>query len=230
MKKTEIIPAILPKDFTELQEKIELVRDFVKTVQIDVCDGQFTPQATWPYRKEDDSFDKIVREEEGLPGWEKLNFEIDLMVNRPEEHVEEWVSAGATRVIIHAESRGDVAGAVEALSGRIEVGLALGMETPVSVIHDFGSMIQEGKIQSIQLMGIDNIGFQHQPFDDKVIERIKEVHAAYPDLIISVDGGVSLENGAKLIEAGVTRLVVGSGIFDSDNYLEAVAEFKKLGH
>jgi ribulose-phosphate 3-epimerase len=225
MIRPEIIPAILPHDFAELQEKIELIRDFVKTVQIDVCDGQFTPQATWPYRKDDDSFEKIIKEEEGLPGWEKLNFEIDLMANRPEEVIEEWVSAGATRIIIHVEARGDIEGAVSALQDRVEVSLALNIDTPISAIEAF-----KDKIQGIQLMGIDTIGFQHQPFDAKVIDRVKEIRAAYPEILISVDGGVSLENGSALIEAGANRLVVGSAIFEADNYVDAVAEFKKLGH
>jgi ribulose-phosphate 3-epimerase len=224
-KRPEIIPAILPKDFAELQDKIELIKDFVKTVQIDVCDGQFVPSATWPYRKEDDSFEKIIKEEEGLPGWEKLNFEIDLMANRPEEVIEEWVSAGATRIIIHVEARGDIEGAVTALQDRVEVSLALNIDTPISVIEPF-----KDKIQGIQLMGIDTIGFQHQPFDAKVIDKVKEVRAAYPDMLISVDGGVSLENGSALIEAGANRLVVGSAIFEADNYVDAVTEFKKLGH
>lgn len=224
-KRPEIIPAILPKDFAELQEKIELIKDFVKTVQIDVCDGQFVPSATWPYRKEDDSFEKIIKEEEGLPGWEKLNFEIDLMANRPEEVIEEWVSAGATRIIIHVEARGNIEGAIDQLKDRIEISLALNVETPISVIEPF-----KDKIQGIQLMGIDTIGFQHQPFDAKVIDKVKEVRAAYPEMLISVDGGVSLENGSALIAAGANRLVVGSAIFEADNYVDAVTEFKKLGH
>src|SRR5205085_673045 len=103
----EIIPAILPKDFAELTEKIALIKGFTKTVQIDICDGQFVQNATWPYRKHDDNFDRLLREEEGLPGWESLNYEFDLMVNKPEEIVEEWVHAGAARVIIHAEAKGD---------------------------------------------------------------------------------------------------------------------------
>ena len=224
-KRPEIIPAILPKDFAEVQEKIDLIKDFVKTVQIDVCDGQFVPSATWPYRKEDDSFEKIVKEEEGLPGWEKLNFEIDLMANKPEEKVEQWVQAGATRIIIHIEARGNIEGAIDILKDRIEIAVALNIDTPVSAIEPF-----KDKIQGIQLMGIDTIGFQHQPFDTKVIDKVKEVRAAYPDMSISVDGGVSLENGSALIEAGADRLVVGSAIFESDNYVDAVTNFKKLGH
>src|SRR5262249_26852072 len=150
--------------------------------------GQFVPNATWPYRKHDDSFEKILHEEEGLPGWQDFDFEIDLMANKPEEIVDEWVSAGASRIIIHAEAAGDVAKAIGILEGRVEVGLALAMDTPLDAITE-----HREKINFIQLMGIDNVGFQHQPFDEKVLGRIKEARIKFPGLPISIDGGVSLE-------------------------------------
>ena len=228
MKRPEIIPAVLPKDFAELQEKIDLIKDFVKTVQIDVCDGQFTPQPSWPYHKEDDSFEKIIHEEEGLPGWEKLNFEIDLMANKPEEKIEDWVQAGATRIILHIESKGDLGGAIKALRDRVEVGLALNIDTPISAIGDPKLGIVEGSVQFIQLMGIDHIGFQGQDFDAKVIDKIKEIKKMCPGYPVSIDGGVSLETAPRLIEAGADRLVVGSAIFNADNYVEAVQQFKRL--
>ncbi len=227
-KRHEIIPAILPLDFAELEEKIGLVRDAVKIVQIDVCDGQFTPQPSWPYRKHDDSFEKIISEDQGLPGWDKLNFEIDLMANKPEERVEAWVSAGGTRIILHVEAKGDVGKAIAMLKDRVEVGLALNIDTPISEIGNPKLGIGEGSVQFIQLMGIDQIGFQGQEFDAKVIDKIKQIKKMCPDYPVSIDGGVSLENAKQLIEAGADRLVVGSGIFNSDNYLEAIANFKRL--
>jgi ribulose-phosphate 3-epimerase len=72
------------------------------------------------------------------------------------------------------------------------------------------------------------VGFQHQAFDDKVIERVKAVKEAFPDLPISVDGGVSLDNAADLIDAGADRLIVGSAIFAAENPLSAIAEFQAL--
>ncbi len=230
-KKIEIIPAVLPKDFAELDEKISLVKGLVKFVQIDICDGQFTPEATWPYRKDDDNFERIQKEESGLPGWEKLDFEIDLMVNKPDEVVEQWITAGASRIIIHAESgerlsvkREGVKKAIEILAGRLEVGLALNIETPMDIIETY-----KDKIQFVQCMGIDNIGFQGQDFDAKVIDKIKEIKTKYPELIVSVDGAVSLESAPMLVEAGADRLVVGSAIFNSDNFTEAIREFKAVG-
>jgi ribulose-phosphate 3-epimerase len=223
MKRTEIIPAILPLDFAELEEKVELIKGFVKTVQIDICDGQFVANATWPYKKHDQAFDKMTKEEIGLPGWEVLNYEFDLMVNRPEEVIDEWVSAGATRIIIHAEAKGDIGKAIASLQGRVEVGLALNIETPIDVIETY-----KDQITFVQCMGIDNIGFQGQAFDEKVLLKVEEIKIKYPNLAVSVDGGVSLDSAQLLIEAGVDRLVVGSAIFNSESAIDAVQGFKRL--
>lgn len=223
MAKIEIIPAILPMDFEELEEKISLMSGFVKTVQIDVCDGQFVPNATWPYRKSDDNFDRLVKEEIGMPNWQDLNFEIDLMANNVKERVEEWVRAGASRIIIHIESKGYDKDVITSLNGRVEVGLALNEETPVENIIPYRE-----SINFVQLMGIDRMGFQNQPFDDKVVGRIREVRLKYPGLPISIDGGVSLENAQQLIDAGADRLVIGSAIFAAENPIDAVEKFKRL--
>ncbi len=229
MSKVEILPAILPKDFFELEEKALLVKDLVKTIQIDVCDGQFVPNATWPYKKEDDSFERMQKEEQGIPGWEKLDFEIDLMVNHPEQVIEQWVVAGATRIILHAEAKGDILGALQSLAGRVEIGVAFAIDT--DALTFLNSIKEKGfEINSVQLMGIDHVGFQGQEFNPQVIENIKKVKAAFPDLTISIDGAVSLETAPQLIAAGATRLVVGSAIFGADNFTEAIREFKALGY
>ncbi len=223
MKKIEIIPAILPRDFAELEDKISYIKGSVKTVQVDICDGQFTPNPTWPYRKKDETFERILKEEDGLPGWEDINYEMDLMVNRPEEVVGDWLSAGAERIIIHAEAKGDLVKAIEIMKDKVEIGLALNIETSLGVIEPYMN-----DIQFVQCMGIGRIGFQGQSFDNKVIDKIKEIKAKYPKMIVSVDGGVSLENANSLIEAGADRLVVGSAIFGSDNVFEAISKFNHL--
>jgi ribulose-phosphate 3-epimerase len=220
--KVEIIPAILPKDFKGLEDKISLIQGLVKTAQVDICDGRFAPNMTWPYRKHDDSFDRIVREEQGLPGWEKLDYEFDLMVNNPVEVVDDWIKAGATRIIIHAESEA-IEETIRKITNRVPIGLALNVETPINSIEP-----HKNSVQFIQCMGIDKVGFQGQEFDSKVLKKIEEIKSKYPNVIISVDGGVSLENAKQLITAGASRLVIGSAIFDSDNPIGALREFQRL--
>jgi ribulose-phosphate 3-epimerase len=225
---TEIIPAILPQDFAEIEDKVALIKGATKIVQIDICDGHFVPSFTWPYRKKDNTFEQIIREDEALPAWEDVDYEFDLMVDNPEKVVDDWVSAGAARVIIHIEAKGNIAEAVDKLTGRIDVGLALNIDTPVESLKDPRFGVAEGKIQFVQLMGIDHVGFQHQEFDEKVIEKIKVVKKAFPDLLISIDGGVSLDNAGALIDAGAGKLVVGSAIFAAENPLSAIAEFQGM--
>jgi ribulose-phosphate 3-epimerase len=222
MKNIEIIPAILPQDFNEIVEKLERIKGLAKTVQIDICDGHFVPSFTWPYKKHDDNFDRIVHEDEGMPFWENFDFEFDLMINNPEKVVEDWILAGASRIIIHAEAKGDIKKTVEMLRGRAEVGIALNIDTPINTIDLFSD-----SIQFVQLMGIDKIGFQGQTFDTKVIDNIKSVKSKYPNLSISIDGGVSIDTSHLLKQAGADRLVAGSAIFHSDNPGEVIHKLKQ---
>ena len=221
-KKVEIIPAILPKTFKELEESVTSIQGLVKSVQVDICDGKFASNATWPYRKHDDSFEMIIREQQGLPSWEKLDYEFDLMVSNPSEVVDDWVKAGAMRIIIHVESK-EVTETLKKLENRVEIGLALNIETPILAIEPFKDIVK-----FVQCMGIRHVGFQGQAFDGEVIGKIKEIKSQYPNLLVSVDGGVSLNNAGQLVEAGADRLVVGSAIFDSGNIVDTIRQFHNL--
>jgi ribulose-phosphate 3-epimerase len=219
----EIIPAILPKDFADLESHVGKVKGLVSLVQIDICDGQFTPSPSWPYKKHDSNFDAITKEDRGLPYWEEVEYEFDLMVNKPEDVAEQYVAAGASRIVLHAESKGNIAKAIEELQEKVEIGLALNIETSLDSLEPF-----IGKISHVQLMGIDNIGFQGQAFDEKVIAKVKEVKKRYPALAIQIDGGVNQETAPLLKTAGADRLIIGSAIFESGNVVEAVEEFSAI--
>jgi ribulose-phosphate 3-epimerase len=225
MNKVEIIPAILPRDFTEISDKVEILRGATDQIQIDVCDGHFVPSFTWPYKKHDDSFEKMLTEDIGLPDWQDIDYEFDLMVDNPEKVVDDWIQVGASRIVIHAESKGDLFAVFQKMNGKVDMVLALNIDTPIEKI---GGWTSEVGPLCIQLMGIARIGYQGQSFDDRVISKIKEVRAKYPEAVISIDGGVSLDNAAQLIEAGANRLVVGSAIWNSDNPLETLAKLKEI--
>lgn len=218
----QIIPAILPNSFSELEEKMTQVNGLVPLVQIDICDGNYTPKATWPYRKPDDSFDAIMREERGMPFWEDLDFEVDLMARNPEALIPQWVTAGAQRIIIHADSTDKLGEVIDSCKNQVEVGVAIGLTTSLEKILPYVA-----DISVIQCMGISKIGFQGQNFNEQVYEKIKEVRQALPDMEISVDGGVTLENAQKLIEAGATRLAVGSAIFGQIDIHKAISDFRE---
>ena len=229
----EIIPAIIPEDFYDLQGKMSLVAGLAPLVQIDVLDGKFTPEASWPYNVEEDkNFLDIVRGEKGFPYWEKIDFEVDLMVEDPFTFWEDWFNAGAKRIIFHIESKTNWETIIaefkkhsveKDLPFYTELGFAINIDTPLEKL-----LPVIAQADFIQCMGIARIGFQGEPFDERVIEKIKEIKKHYPEMIVSVDGGVSLENAQALIEAGATRLVSGSAIFEDSDISSIIGEFRNL--
>ena len=99
----------------------------------------------------------------------------------------------------------------------IEVGIAIGQETPIDKLIPYME-----SVDFVQCMGIEKIGRQHEPFDERTFERVKTLREKYPALIISIDGGVSGENAEELARCGVNRLVSGSYIYESENPKEAI--------
>ena len=129
-----------------------------------------------------------------------LDFEVHLMVSHPEEIIETWVDRGAKRVIVHKLNE-----KINSFKNKTELGLAV----------ELGLLLEEvfplvSEVSFIHLMSIAKIGEQGHPFDERIFDRIREVREKFPTLIISVDGGVGVENFQKLKELGVNRFVVGS--------------------
>lgn len=230
-KSEHIIPAIMPKSFEHLESEMTRFIGIVPLVQIDVMDGKFVPSRSWPYGKDlDGQFLKIVNQEIGFPLWEELDTEIDLMVSNPAEAADQWIAAGAARIIVHYESAApDIIAAVltSVKEKGIETGLAVGLETPIEEIKLFYEKNQE-QIDLIQCMGIAKIGYQGEPFDERVLDRIAKLRATYPHLIISVDGGVNEESIEDLVEAGASRLVMGSALNEEGDGASGVEHFEQF--
>jgi len=215
----KIIPAIIPKNYDDLKKKIFLVKDFVSYIQIDITDGVFVPQKSWPYTDSVWSSDMFLE----LPCSDVCDFEFDLMIQNPEKNIDKWIVGGVKRIILHVESMDSIMKLIDKLKGRVEIGLAFDMGTsfePYEYLLD--------KIDFVQLMGIEKIGFQGEPFSEEVFDKIKDLKNKKFDVIISVDGGVNLENAKRLAKAGVSRVAVGSSIFKSENIGEMIRKFQKL--
>ena len=235
----EIIPAILPKSYEDLKNKISLVKGLVSTVQIDICDGNFVKTVSWPYFAKasqgepfelDQYAQNILNEREGMPFWEEIDYELDLMVQNAHENFDLFLKLGAKRIIFHLEAEGDLNEFKEFLEGidlyirdSAQIGVAINTTTPISNLQPLIS-----DIDFVQCMGIEKIGYQGEPFDERVIDQIKSLRKEYPELIISVDGGVNFNTAPKLIEAEVNRLVVGSTIFKSINIDKTIEELENL--
>ncbi|HMO78942.1 MAG TPA: hypothetical protein PJ997_01955 [Candidatus Paceibacterota bacterium] len=242
--KIEIIPTVMPTDQDDFIEKINRVANLVKTIQIDVMDGQFVPSISWPYNSPNDTYwQNLLTQQEGLPAWDKVDFEIDLMVKDQIVEAKNWISAGVSRVICHVEAlEKDVSAGPNTNSQEeffklkkdfgVELYLALVPTTNISILEKYLENFNdefvspEEKIDGVQFMGINKIGFQGQPFESSILESIKILRQKYSNLKISVDGGVNFQTAPLLIDAGVTALASGSLIFNSSDPKEAIEELK----
>jgi len=226
----EVTPAILVKNFYELKEKLSKFINITNLVQIDICDGKFVPSISWPMQQSDQvSIQSILEEENGMPYWENIDFEFDLMVLNAHKHFDFFIRLGVKRVIFHleAEEEIDFKEFLESLDpylkDNIEIGLAINTTTEINKLDQYINYID-----FIQCMGIENIGFQGQPFDERVLDQIKSIKMKYPEIKISIDGSVNKNTAPILIEAGVDRLVIGSALIESIDIGETIKEFELL--
>ena len=229
-QRVEIIPAVLPQSFKDLEERLAPLKDVIKLAQVDVVDGQYAKGKTWPYR-DTATFEKIAKEERGLPFWDKIDFQFDLMIQNPHLVLKEYLDAGASHVVLHARSEG-VERALQLIvdmrteeigSFSVHGGMALGPQDQPDILEPF-----EAQFDFVQVMGIDREGRQGEPFDKKALYLVERLRSRYPKLPIQVDGGVSLQNARELVAAGASRLVVGSAIVKAEDPLAAYQEFQEL--
>ncbi len=224
-----IVPAVLPSSRKDLEEKLQLFVHLpgVHRVQIDVVDGRFATPASWPYTATAE-FARMVEHGEMLPHLaEHIEYEIDLMCLDALPAAESWLSLGASRLTFHAESMIDI-GQLHTAHSRfgkdaVTIGLALNIASDLSLIEPFVS-----QIEYVQFMGIANIGRQGEPFDRRVLEKIRIFHTQYPQMLLQVDGGVSLEIAKELLARGVTNLIVGSKIVRAADPFTELAKFEAL--
>lgn len=221
----EIVPAIIPKSFSDLEEKVGAVIGAAAFVQVDVCDGKFVSAKSWPYSgDENGNFQKILHEERGLPYWQKIDYEVHIMAETPYDEVAEWAKTGAIRAIVHIEAGSDTFHQILEEWGKVlEIGIAAKIETPLSPLEAYFD-----EVNLIQLMSIKRLGFQGEKFDDTALDRIVELRRLGFKHIISIDGGVNLENAPKLLNAGADRLIVGSALWEKGIPRENLATFNVL--
>lgn len=226
----EIVPTnTSPGNLAELSRTTEALKELSSWIQLDIADGVFVPVVSWPY--ESGQWEELENLALGtkLPFSDSLNYEVHLMVQEPMQIGELLARAGAKRILGHIETLGGSSTMHKAFAawkgaGASEVGLAVLMETSISDILPLAP-----QCDVIQLMSIATLGRQGAPYEAGVIERIQELHQAYPELTIEVDGGVNLSNIAELARAGASRFGVGSAITKADDPITAYQALKTAG-
>lgn len=221
-KKLEIIPTILVKSFKEVKERIKKVEDHVDWVQLDIMDGVFIDNETWPYTESGKSNPKDLKKIKT-----KLKLEAHLMVQKPEEVIDDWLEV-VNRIIIHFESKitnreiGIREMIKKAHKKNREFGLALNPETHPAVVTPFLQDLDLVLVMAVQP------GWGGQEFKDWVLTKIEILRKLWPSGNIEVDGGINSETAQRAIKAGANLICTGTYIFKSKNIEKAIKNLQKL--
>ncbi len=227
----EVIPTnTCPKTLEELTARSTAFSAYAPVIHLDVSDNKFAPTQSWPF------FDAQWQELEAMGvGHNKmpllntpLQYEVHLMIESPLSAGVAFARAGVSRIIAHVEAFRHADGARDAfkmwkLSGAKEVGLAILMDTPLDTLRPFADICDE-----FLVMTIATVGKQGIPFDERGIDRIKELHKRHPEIAIAADGGVSNANIKQLAKAGATRFCVGSSIEKQSDPARAYKDLLQL--
>jgi len=200
----KVAPSILSADFARLGEaarSVEAAR--VDRVQIDVMDGRFVPNIT---------FGSLAVK--ALRPLTRLTLEVHLMVEPPEDSVEEFARAGADTLIVHQESTPHLHRVIQHIHtlGK-KAGVALNPSTPAATISEVLPDVELVLVMTV------NPGFGGQQFIHETLSKIRQVRNAIRErnLVceVEVDGGINDETARLVVQAGADVLVAGSAVFDS---------------
>ncbi len=139
----------------------------------------------------------------------KTPFEAHIMSKDIDDRAELWASRGANKVIVHKLNE-----RIFNLKNRVEIGLAVELDVPLAKVFPYVPMID-----FLHLMSIAKIGKQGYPFDERIFDRIKSVKKKFPQVVISLDGGIKVENWERVKTSGADRFIVGSGFNELWNSL-----------
>lgn len=204
----EVIPGILENDWHSIEQKLERLKPFARSVHIDIVDGKFANNTTFldpePFKKYEKDF----------------LLELHMMVENPIDYLKPWADCGFQRFLGHIEKMDDP---VEFVSkGQLlgEVGLAIDGPTNIDVLGD----LNLNDLDCLLIMTI-NAGFSGQEFKPELLDKVRKIKAKFSFLNVEVDGGVNNETIIKAKDAGANRFVTTSHLYKSDDIEE---EFKRL--
>ncbi|MDP3991761.1 MAG: ribulose-phosphate 3-epimerase [Candidatus Colwellbacteria bacterium] len=209
-----IIPSINCRDFETAAVQAKRISEFSEWAHIDVGDGVFTPNVSWGNVEE---FSFLATE---LP---LLRFEVHLMVVGPERVMEQWLKAGAERVVIHLEAMSDPHFVLETAK-RHEGGVMLAINPQTSVEMFLPYL---NSFSAFQVLAVSP-GPSGQKFNLEALEKIKFLRERAPNAIIEVDGGINPETAKLVKEAGAGILVSGSYIMNSPDPKGAYEELQRI--
>ena len=212
-----ISPSILSANFSDLAGEMDMLnRSEADWIHLDIMDGVFVPNISFGF--------PVLKHVARLT---HKPLDVHLMIVQPEKFIPEVKALGTHVMNVHYEACPHLHRVVQQIrDAGMQPAVTINPATPVSLLKDI-----VGDLYMVLVMGV-NPGFGGQKFIDHTVDKVRELRdlltQTSSEALIEVDGGVNLETGARLVEAGADILVVGNAVFSATDPMKAIWALKNL--
>lgn len=215
---TQIAPSLLSADFGQLDRDVEMVNaSDAALFHLDVMDGRFVPNISFGF--------PII---EAVARRARKPLDVHLMIVEPDKWVDRLARIpGVEYMNVHLEASTHLHRTVQAIrAAGMKPAVTLNPATPVGLLEDIVA-----ELDMVLLMSV-NPGFGGQKFIEHTLtktRRLRElIERTGSKALIEIDGGVNLETGRRLVEAGADILVAGSYVFGAADPTKTIKELSEL--
>jgi len=205
----KIVPSVLAEKFDDFIKRVRQAESFTDYVQVDLMDGIFVETRSFP-------------PEEITSVQTTLSFEVHLMAEDPLGFMNGMEHPGLKKVIFHCEAEESNVELASSIRERgLSPGVAIKPETKLARCREVAE-----HVDTLLFLTVDPCCYG-SPFKPEVLHKIVEARKLFPAKLISVDGGVSLDNLRDFFDAGVDYACVGSRIFLQEDPGESYRLFQQ---
>ncbi|WP_123054111.1 ribulose-phosphate 3-epimerase [Clostridium sp. JN-1] len=212
----KIAPSILSADFSKLGEDVKMLdKSGADWIHIDVMDGLFVPNISFGV-----PVIKSIRKVTSLP------FDVHLMIEKPDRYIEDFVKSGADIITVHYEADKHLDRTINYIkSFGVKAAVALNPATSVESIKYLIPTLDMVLIMTV------NPGFGGQKYIKYCSDKIRELrnlsNKVNKDLLIEVDGGITVENIEEAAKCGANIMVAGSAVFKGGNIEKNISDLRR---